>query len=81
MNTNYLIEFAYLLASILFIFGLKGLSHPKTARMGMNAAAVGMLVAIVGTLLHHEIINYTWIIIGLVIGSLIGAAMSVWMRV
>lgn len=79
MNTNYLIEFAYLLASILFIFGLKGLSHPKTARMGMNAAAVGMLVAIVGTLLHHEIINYTWIIIGLVVGSLIGAAMSIWM--
>jgi NAD(P) transhydrogenase subunit beta len=76
---NYLIEFSYLLASILFIFGLRSLSHPKTARQGMNLAAAGMLVAIVGTLLHHEIITYTWIIIGLVIGGLIGAAMSIWM--
>ncbi|MBS1788700.1 MAG: NAD(P)(+) transhydrogenase (Re/Si-specific) subunit beta [Acidobacteria bacterium] len=73
------IEFTYLIASILFIFGLKGLSHPKTARMGMNAAAIGMAVAIIGTLLKHEIISYELIIAGLVIGSLIGAAMSIWM--
>jgi NAD(P) transhydrogenase subunit beta len=75
----YVIEFSYLLASILFIFGLKSLSHPKTARQGMNLAAAGMLVAIVGTMLHHEIISYTWIIVGLLIGGLIGAAMSIWM--
>ena len=73
---TYIIEFSYLFASIFFIFGLKGLSHPKTARRGMNMAATGMLVAIVGTLLHHEIIDYTWIIVGLLIGGLIGAAMS-----
>ncbi len=79
MEGNYLIEFSYLLASILFIFGLKGLSHPKTARRGMNLAALGMLVAIIGTLLHHEIISYSMIIIGMIIGSLIGAAMSIWM--
>ena len=79
MNGNYLIEFSYLFASILFIFGLKGLSHPKTARRGMNMAALGMLVAIVGTLLHHEIISYQMIIIGMIIGSVIGAAMSIWM--
>ncbi|MGH9938473.1 MAG: NAD(P)(+) transhydrogenase (Re/Si-specific) subunit beta, partial [Blastocatellia bacterium] len=79
MNGNYLIEFSYLLASILFIYGLKGLSHPKSARRGMNSAALGMLVAIVGTLLHHDIIDYTWIIVGLLIGGLIGAAMSIWM--
>ncbi|MCG3159873.1 MAG: NAD(P) transhydrogenase subunit beta [Acidobacteria bacterium] len=79
MSGNYLIEFSYLLASILFIFGLKGLSHPKTARRGMNMAALGMLVAIVGTLLHHDIISYKWIIIGMIIGSAIGAAMSIWM--
>lgn len=77
--SNYAIEFSYLLASILFIFGLKSLSHPKTARQGMNLAAAGMLVAVVGTLLHHEIVSYEWIIVGLVIGSLIGAAMSIWM--
>jgi H+-translocating NAD(P) transhydrogenase subunit beta len=79
ISGNYLIEFSYLLASILFIYGLKGLSHPKSARRGMNSAALGMLVAIVGTLLHHEIIDYTWIIVGLLIGGLIGAAMSIWM--
>src|SRR5262250_1297123 len=79
MNGNYLIEFSYLFASIFFIFGLKGLSHPKTARRGMNMAALGMLVAIVGTLLHHEIISYQMIIIGMIIGSAIGAAMSIWM--
>src|SRR5215213_1474577 len=79
MLGEYWIELTYLLASILFIFGLKGLSHPKTARMGMNAAAVGMLVAIVGTLLKHEIVSYELIIAGLIIGSLIGAAMSIWM--
>jgi proton-translocating NAD(P)+ transhydrogenase subunit beta len=78
-SDNYLIEFSYLLASILFIYGLKGMSNPKSARRGMNSAALGMLVAIVGTLLHHDIIDYTWIIVGLLIGGLIGAAMSIWM--
>ena len=76
---KYLIEVTYLLASILFVFGLKGLSHPKTARRGMNLAALGMLVAIVGTLLHREIVSYELTMIGLVVGGLIGAAMSIWM--
>lgn len=79
MLGEYWIELTYLIASILFIFGLKGLSHPKTARMGMNAAAVGMLIAIIGTLLKHEIVSYELIIAGLLIGGLIGAAMSYWM--
>ncbi|MFN7945592.1 MAG: NAD(P)(+) transhydrogenase (Re/Si-specific) subunit beta [Blastocatellia bacterium] len=79
MQTKYFIELTYLVASILFIYGLKALSHPKTARKGMNSAGAGMLLAIVGTLLHQDIINYTWIIIGLIIGGLIGAAMSIWM--
>jgi H+-translocating NAD(P) transhydrogenase subunit beta len=75
----YVIQFSYLLASILFIFGLKSLSHPKTARQGMNMAAGGMLMAIVGTLLDQQILSYTWIMVGLLIGGLIGAAMSYWM--
>src|SRR6266480_6372796 len=75
---TYFIEFSCLLASILFILGLKGLSHPETAKRGMHLAEFGMLMAIVGTLMHHEIITYTWIIIGLVIGSLVGLAMGVW---
>ena len=75
---TYFIEFSYLLASILFILGLKGLSHPETAKRGMHLAEFGMLMAIVGTLMHLEIITYTWIIIGLVVGSLVGLAMGVW---
>ena len=47
--------------------------------MGMNAAAIGMLLAIVGTLLKHEIVDYKLIAAGLIIGSLIGGAMSYWM--
>ncbi|HKQ05295.1 MAG TPA: NAD(P)(+) transhydrogenase (Re/Si-specific) subunit beta [Blastocatellia bacterium] len=76
---SYFSEITYLLASILFIFGLKSLSHPDTARRGMNLAAIGMLTAIVGTLVRHEIVRFEWIIAGIIIGSLIGAAMSIWM--
>jgi len=78
--TNYLVEFAYLIASILFILGLKGLSHPESARRGMVLAEVGMLMAIIGTLLHRDVVSYEWIIAGLLIGSTIGAAMSYWCR-
>jgi NAD(P) transhydrogenase subunit beta len=72
------IELTYLAASILFILGLKGLSHPETARRGMIYAEIGMLLAIVGTLLHREIVSYEWIVAGLIIGSLIGGAISIW---
>ena len=74
----FLIEFTYLIASVLFIFGLKGLSHPETARRGMFLAEIGMFLAIVGTLAHKEIISYEWIIAGLIIGSIIGGAISIW---
>ena len=75
---TYFIEFSYLLASVLFILGLKGLSHPETAKRGMHLAEFGMLMAIIGTLLHHEIVSYVWIISGLAIGSVVGLAMGVW---
>ncbi|HEY3582725.1 MAG TPA: NAD(P)(+) transhydrogenase (Re/Si-specific) subunit beta [Pyrinomonadaceae bacterium] len=75
---TYLIELSYLLASILFILGLKGMSHPETAKRGMHLAEFGMLMAIIGTLVHHEIITYTWIIAGLTVGSLVGLAMGLW---
>ncbi len=74
----YFIEFTYLAASILFILGLKGMSHPETAKRGMHLAETGMLLAIVGTLLHQDIISYEWIIAGLLVGSTIGAAMAYW---
>jgi H+-translocating NAD(P) transhydrogenase subunit beta len=72
------IETSYLLASILFILGLRGLSHPDTARRGMHLAEFGMLLAIVGTLVNREIVSYEWIIAGLLIGSTIGLAMGLW---
>jgi H+-translocating NAD(P) transhydrogenase subunit beta len=65
-------EAAYLAASVLFILGLKSLTRPDSARRGMQQAAVGMLLAIVGTLLHHQIVRYDWIIGGLVVGTVIG---------
>jgi len=75
---TYFIEFSYLLASISFILGLKGMSHPETAKRGMHLAEFGMLMAIIGTLMHLEIVTYTWIIAGLAIGSVVGLAMGVW---
>src|SRR2546428_3677726 len=68
------IQLAYLVASVLFILGLKGLSHPDTARRGMLLAELGMLMAIVGTLLKHEIVRYEWIIAGVAIGGAVGGA-------
>ena len=66
------IEIIYLVASILFILSLKFMSSPTTARYGVWAGELGMLLAICGTLLHHGIVDFKWIIIGLVLGSGIG---------
>ncbi len=74
----YFIELSYLLASIFFILGLKGLSHPESAKRGMHLAEFGMLMAIIGTLMHHEIVSYTWILAGLAVGSVVGLAMGLW---
>jgi NAD(P) transhydrogenase subunit beta len=75
---EFLIEGAYLTASVLFILCLAALSSPKKARRGVLLGEVGMFVAVVGTLLHHEIIRFEWIIAGLAIGSVIGASMAAW---
>jgi len=72
------LQLFYLASAILFVLGLRGLSHPKTARRGMFLAEIGMLLAIVGTLLHHEIIDYRWIVVGLVVGTAIGAPLAIW---
>ncbi len=69
---NAVINLSYIVASILFIFGLKMLSSADTARRGNMVSALGMLIAIVATLLY-EGMSYHWIIIGLIIGGLIGA--------
>jgi len=67
------IVIAYLVAFILFVVGLKRTSSPKTARQGNLLSSLGMLIAIVATLLHFEVVSYTWIIVGLIIGTAIGA--------
>ena len=72
MNTT-LIQFAYLVASVLFILGLRNLSSPRTATLGNQMAAVGMLIAIVATLLVQGVVDYPIVIAGIVVGSLIGA--------
>ncbi len=68
---------AYLIATILFVFGLKGLSSPKTALRGNSFAMLGMAIAIVATVLHPEVKNYIWIIAGLVVGGGIGIVMAI----
>ena len=67
---------SYLVAAVLFILCLRGLSGPQTARRGLFLGEVGMLVAVIATLLHREIVTYEWIIAGLLIGSTIGVAIS-----
>ena len=66
----------YILASILFIVGLKRLAHPSTARNGNRMAAVAMLMAVVVTLIDRDIVRIEWIIVGVVIGALIGAVFA-----
>ncbi len=65
------IDIAYIVAAILFIYGLKMLGRPETARRGNLVSAVGMLVAVVATLLVGGL-SFTWVIVGLVIGTAVG---------
>jgi NAD(P) transhydrogenase subunit beta len=74
----HLLKFSYIVSAALFILGLKGLSSPKYARRGMFLAELGMGAAVVGTLLHAGIVDYRWIAIGLVLGSLVGGSMGLW---
>ena len=76
IGSEHIIELAYLVATALFILALKWMSSPSTARRGVRAGELGMLLAIVGTLFHHEIVDYTWIAIALVLGSIIGVPLG-----
>ncbi len=68
---------AYVLAAILFILGIKRLSSPKTARSGNTIASVGMLIAIVATLVSYDLLNFQTIAIGMIIGTIIGAFFAI----
>ena len=71
-----ILEITYLIATALFVLSLKWLSSPVTARRGVWAGEVGMLMAIAGTLLHKGIVDYRWIAIGLVLGTIIGVPLG-----
>lgn len=75
VGSETLIESTYLIATALFILALKWLSSPATARRGVWAGEAGMLLAIVGTLLHHGL-TYRWVAIGLVLGTIIGVPLG-----
>ncbi|MCH8838276.1 MAG: NAD(P)(+) transhydrogenase (Re/Si-specific) subunit beta, partial [Candidatus Marinimicrobia bacterium] len=71
-----LVNLVYLIAAVLFIFALTGLSHPRTAVRGNLLGAFGMLLAIVVTLLDKRIVSFEIILAGLVVGAIIGALMA-----
>jgi NAD(P) transhydrogenase subunit beta len=76
LNVTLIVQAAYLIAAILFILALMWMSSPKTARRGVWAGEIGMLLAVVGTLLHHEVVSYDLILIAVLIGSAIGVPMA-----
>ncbi len=69
-----LIQFTYVVSAALFIFGLKKLGSPDTARRGNMISAVGMLLAVIAALLDQGIVDYQWIAIGILAGAVVGAA-------
>lgn len=73
MNIEFIVNLVYIASAALFIFGLKMLSSPATARRGNLISAIGMFLAVVVTLLSREIIDFQWIAIGVIIGAIIGA--------
>ena len=76
MNTEILINLVYVVAAVLFILGLKLLGSPATARKGNLVSSAGMFIAVVVTLLDQNIIEFQYIIVGIVIGTLIGAVVA-----
>jgi H+-translocating NAD(P) transhydrogenase subunit beta len=70
------IQLSYLVAASLFIVGLKQLGSPATARQGNVVAAIGMFIAIVGTLLEKQVISYELIVVGIIVGSILGTIMA-----
>src|SRR5579872_2042633 len=74
--TDQAIEIIYLVSTVLFILSLKWMSAPASARHGVWAGELGMLLAIVGTLLHRGIVDYTSVLIALVLGSIIGVPLG-----
>jgi H+-translocating NAD(P) transhydrogenase subunit beta len=71
-----ILPFLYLLASVGFILALKWMSSPATARRGVFAGEIGMLLAVVGTLLRQEVVDYQWILIAFFLGTAVGVPLA-----
>jgi NAD(P) transhydrogenase subunit beta len=76
VSVEHATQATYLLSAALFILSLRWLSHPKTARRGLAAGVAGMTAAVVGTLLHPEIVTFQWIALAMVAGTLAGIPLS-----
>jgi len=73
---EHLIQFSYFVAAVLFILSLRWLNHPRTARRGVAAGVAGMTMAVIGTLMAPEIVDYKWIAVALVVGTAVGVPLS-----
>ena len=67
---------AYIIAALCVVFSIKWLNSPVTARRGVRAGEFGMLLAVVGTLLRHDVVSYEWIFIAFVAGAAVGAPLA-----
>ncbi|NVK37081.1 MAG: NAD(P)(+) transhydrogenase (Re/Si-specific) subunit beta [Gammaproteobacteria bacterium] len=71
-----LINLGYLVAAVLFILGIKGMTSPKTAVRGNQMSSIGMLLAVIAALVDHNVVSFEYIVIGVLIGGSIGAFMA-----
>ena len=71
-----LIYFSYLVSAVLFILALRGLSHPETARQGLNFGVIGMALAIVATLMSSRVETSFMILAGIAIGGSVGTVIA-----
>lgn len=76
ISLEMVVQGAYLAASALFILALMWMSSPKTARRGVRAGEVGMVLAVAGTLLHHDVVSYDLILVAVLIGAAVGVPMA-----
>ena len=76
MSAEHFWQYAYLIAAVLIILSIKWLNSPATARNGVRAGQIGMLFAVIGTLLRHEVVDFQWIMIAFAIGTAIGVPLA-----
>ncbi len=76
MFNDALINLAYLVAATLFILGIKGMTHPRTAVRGNRLGTTGMLIAVIAALVDQQVVSYVWILAGLMLGAGVGALMA-----